>query len=503
MPNIFHKYQQPIWIILTIGTIASFILFWNGSMISHGVLGGTQRVGAIYGRSISDTDFVQQAHKFQIASKLEMNGLVQPLVGAAQNENEALQNFVFNSYVFNHEADALQIYPTDAEMQTALAQVPGFQTDGRFDPAKLTEFVQDDLPPLGFTDAVIDELVREQVRIQKVMQLIGSTVDLSPAELQNRYLAENEKMDISVIRLSTSDLEKSIQVSDADAQKEYGAHKETYQSPEQRKVSVANFELTDAQKALKGRDRTDALQKLSSDSWNFAQSAVDKSVNFGDQAKKAGVAVTVTGLFSQQQPDPALANITDGAATAFRLSADYPTSDVVQGPNGYYVLHLEGTAPSRQLSFDEAKAQVIGEVQKDRAAQLMQTRATEVRDQIQAGLKAGKSIQDAAAAAGAKVEDIPPFALADSSKVDVPDLQSIIQSAVSLAKGQLSDFESTDAGGFLLYMKNREPVSPDDAKVGEMLVRDQFAGQKRVGAFLEWLRLRKEAARLQLFQRAS
>jgi len=503
MPNLFHKYQQPIWIVLTIGVIASFILFWNGSMISHGVLGGTERVGAIYGRPITDTDFIQQAHKFQIAMMLQMNGLVQPLVGSAQNQDEALQNFVFNSYVFNHEADALQIYPTDAEMQDALSQVPGFQTDGRFDPAKLTEFVQDRLPPLGFTDSVIDDLVREQVRIQKVIQVIGATVDLSPAELQNRYLAENEKMDISVVRLSTSDLEKSIAVSDADAQKEYDAHKETYQSPEERKVSVASFELTDAQKALKGRDRTDALQKLSGDSWNFAQSVVDKSANFADEAKKAGVTVTTTGLFSQQQPDPALANMTDGATTAFKLTADYPSSDVVQGNNGYYVLHLEGAVPSRQLDFEEAKPQVIAEIQKDRAAQLMQTRATDVRNQIQAGLTGGKSIEDAAAAAGLKAEEIPPFALADASKVDVPDLQSIIQSAVALGKGQLSDFESTDAGGYILYMKNREPVSPDMAKIGEMLVRDQFAGQKRVAAFLEWLRLRREAARLQLFQRSA
>ena len=503
MPNLFHKYQQPIWIVLTIGVIASFILFWNGSMISHGVLGGTERVGAIYGRPISDTDFVQQAHKFQIATMLEMNQLVQPLVGSAQSDNEALQNFVFNSYVFNHEADALQIYPTDAEMQDALAQVPGFQTDGRFDPAKLTEFVQDRLPPMGFTDSVIDELVREQVRVQKVMQVIGSTVDISPAELQNRYLAENEKMDLSVVRLSTSDLEKSIPVSDADAQKQYDAHKETYQSPEQRKVSVATFELTDAQKALKGRDRTDALQKLSGDSWNFDQAVVDKTANFAGEAQKAGVPVKATGFFSQDQPDPALANMTDGATAAFHLSADYPTSDVVQGNNGYYVLHLEGTVPSRQLGFDEAKPQVIAEIQKDRAAQLMQTRATDVRNQILAGLKAGKSIADAAAAAGLKAEDIQPFALADASKLDVPDLQSIIQNAVSLGKGQLSDFESTDGGGFILYMKNREAVSPDMAKIGEMLVRDQFAGQKRVAAFLEWLRLRREAARLQLFQRSA
>jgi parvulin-like peptidyl-prolyl isomerase len=503
MPNLFHKYQQPIWIVLTLVIIASFVLFWNGSMISHGVLGGSQRVGSIYGRPITDTDFIQEAHKYQIAMALQMNGLVQPLVGAAQSQDEALQNFVFNSYVFNHEADELQIYPTDAEMQDALAQIPGFQTDGRFDPAKLTEFVQERLPPLGFTDSVLDELVREQVRIRRVTQLIGATVDISPAELNNRYLAENETMDLSIIRLNTSDLEKSIPVSDPDALKEYNAHKETYVSPEMRKVSVASFELSDAQTALKGRDRTDALQKLGGEAWDFAQAVVDKSANFADQAKKFGVPLTSSAFFSQDQPDPALASITDLAPTTFKLSADYPSSDVVEGKNGYYVLHLEGTVPSRQLSFDEAKPQVIAEIQKQRAGQLMQTKANDVRNQIAAALAAGKSITDAAAAAGVKAETIPPFSLGTASKLDVPDLQTVIQTAVTLAKGQLSDFQSNETGGFMLYMDNRVPVDPETAKFAEMMERDQFSGQKRVAAFLEWLRLRREAARLQLFQRSA
>jgi hypothetical protein len=55
----------------------------------------------------------------------------------------------------------------------------------------------------------------------------------------------------------------------------------------------------------------------------------------------------------------------------------------------------------------------------------------------------------------------------------------------------------------MLYMDNRVPVDPETAKFAEMMERDQFSGQKRVAAFLEWLRLRREAARLQLFQRSA
>ena len=498
MPNLFHKYQQPIWMILTIGVIASFILFWNGNMMSHGVLGGPEKVATIYGQTISNADFLRGVRKFQIAAALGLAPLVQPLAGSAQNQSEAIQQFVFNSYVFEHEADALQVFPTDAEVQDEYARVPGFQTDGRFDPAKLTDFVQNKLPAMGFTDSVIDELVREEVRVRKVTELIGSTVDISAAELQNRYMAGNELMALSVIRLNTSDLAKSITVSDADANQAYTAHPENYQSAEERKVSIASFELTEEQKQLKGKDRTDALQKLGNDAWTFAQAVVDKSANFADEAKKAAAPVRVSGFFTAGQPDPTLPDVAAIPTTAFKLSADYPSSDVVEGANGYYVLHLEGVTPSRQLTFEEAKAQVVATIQHDRAAQLLQTKANDIRNQVLAGLKAGKAIADAAAAAGVRADAIAPFSLSNASKVDVPDLESILENAVALGDGQLSDIITTQAGGLLVYMQGREPIDKAAAAAGEIESRDRYAVQKQEQAFLEWLRLRKEAARLQL-----
>jgi hypothetical protein len=504
MPNLFHKYQQPIWIALTIGVIASFILFWNGSMMSHGVLGGAQKLGSIYGQTITDTGYVQEEHKFQIALALGMNLLVEPLAGNAQTQGEAEQNFVINSYVLDHEVAALQIRATDAEMQDALSKVTGFQTDGRFDPAKLTDFVQNKLPSLGFTDAVIDELVRKEVEVEKVATLIGSTVDLSAAELKNQYIAENEKMDLSVIRLDTSEVEKGIVVTDADAQKEYDSHKEGYQSEELRKVSVASFEMTEAQKQLKGKDRTDVLQKLGDEAYPFSVAVVDKNANFGAEAQKAGVPVKESALFTTDLPDPGLSNVPGLATAAFKLSSDYPSSDVIEGPNGYYVLHLAQDVPARQLAFAEAKPVVIAQLQKERAAQLMQTKANEMRNTILAGLTAGKSLVEAAKEAGATVQTVPPFSLSTVSSVDVPDLQSILQTAVGLGDKQLSDFVETAAGGLLVYMSGREPLGNIlEMAMGEASLQDRLEAQKRDDAFLEWLRLRRQAARLQVFQRGA
>jgi hypothetical protein len=499
MTNLIRKYQQPMLIGITIVLIASFIWYWNGPA-GHGGIGGEPRRASIYGQSITDSDLKRDINKFRIAADLGLNTFVEGLAGNAQNRQQAVENFIWNSYIFQHEADALQVFPTDTEVQDELARVPGFQTDGRFDPVKLTEYVQNVLPSLGFSDSIIDELVRDQVRVKKVTALIGATVDITPAELKNRYAEENEKMDLSVIRLSTSDLAKGIAVTDADARKNYDQHQDLYHSDEQRKVSVARFELTDAQKKLTGPERTAALQKLGNDAWNFAQAVVDKNVDFAAQAKKAGVPLADTGLFTEAQPDPAYENIPAITTNAFRLTADLPSSDVVEGSNGYYVLHLVQVAPSRQLAFDEAKPKVIAAIQKERAAQMMQTRANEIRNQILADLKAGKTFSQAATDAGTTAESIPPFSLAEASKLDEPDLQPVIENAVSLGDHQLSDFVESQDGGLFVYVNGRQPVDPATAGLGEAESKDEYATQMQTAAFVEWLRLRKDNARLQIVQ---
>jgi len=484
-------------IAVTILVIITFIWFWNGSMAGKTSVSGGVKFASIYGRTLYVTDVERDVNKLRVALALGLDPLVEALSGGGSSQQAQL-DFVFNSYVLDHEADALQVSPTDEEVQAEEARLPGLQTDGKFDPAKLSQVVTSMLPSLGFTDSIIDDLVREQVKLKKLNTLVGSTVDLSQAELDNRFTEATEKMDVAVIHLNTSDLEKSISVTDDDALKTYNARKEQYRSEEQRKVAIAAFELTDAQKNLKGKERTDALQKLGSDAWNFAQAVVDKNADFAAQAKTYGAKLSASPLFTADAPDPAYQDVPALTSDAFKLSSDYPSSDVLDGKDGYYVLHLEATVPSQQETFDQAKAQIITDIRKERAAQLMQTRAEEVRTGILASLKAGKSLKDAATAEGVTAETIPPFSLMEASRLEIPDVQQIVDNAISLSKGQFSDFIPTATGGIYVYLQNREPVGAADAALGEEAMRDQYLRRKQTGTFLEWLRLRRQAARLEI-----
>ena len=209
MINLVRKYQQPALIIVTVVTLGGFLVLWNNQQVGRGLFtGGADKFGSVYGETITKADLDRVEKKYRLAAELQMGELMQPLAGNAQNASEAYQNFVLNSFVFEHEADALQIFPTQEEVQQEEAKIQGFQTDGQFDPEKLRLAQAQLLPPLGFSEDVIDELAREQVRVKKVIALLGSAIQLTPSELANRYTEENEKMDLSVIRLNASERRK-------------------------------------------------------------------------------------------------------------------------------------------------------------------------------------------------------------------------------------------------------------------------------------------------------
>jgi hypothetical protein len=51
-------------------------------------------------------------------------------------------------------------------------------------------------------------------------------------------------------------------------------------------------------------------------------------------------------------------------------------------------------------------------------------------------------------------------------------------------------------------MEKHEPVDPITAGIGGVAMKTQVQLQRNTGTFVEWLRIRKEAARLQIVQRA-
>jgi peptidyl-prolyl cis-trans isomerase D len=495
----FRKYQQSLMIIISILAIIAFVGYWNGTQSGRFERMGSDSIGTIYGRRITEPELSREARKFDIAASLGLIDLLQSL--ASFDPQHRYESFAWHSIIVRHEADALQIAPTDEEVQNELTNLPTLQTNGQFDPAKLNKLVQNVLAPRGFSDTVIDDLLRDDLRLKKIKALIASSVQVSLAEFRQQYATEYEKLDASVIRFNSADIAAGIQISDDDAKKAFEQRKDQLKSDEKRKVQFATFSLSDAEKQIKGKDRMDALVKLRNRAADFTQAMLEKGADFAAVAAKFQVPVTVTQEFTQSTPDPLLAKLPAVSAAAFNLSKDQPNSDVVEGENGYYILHLEDIVPSQPLTFEQAKPKLIEQLKTERAREQLTTKAAEARAKIEADLKAGKSFADAAAAAGVKAETLAPFSIADRTKLDVPDQQEILEKVIVLGEKQISDFTPTEDGGLLVYLDKREPIDEAAFEKDKATLFPLFEKKKQDNAFQEWLRIRRNAAKIQITQR--
>jgi len=502
MVSLLRKYQKSLMIIITILIIIAFGFFYNGSRGGIDRAPGTQYIGKIYDRSISQTEADREVRKFEVARVLQMVDLQNALVGQAFTQEQALTNFILNSFVLRHEAARLQISPTDEEVKTGIMNTSLFQTNGAFDSEKYDKFVANFLTPNGFTATQLEELVRDDLRLKKIKELLGSTFIISPETFRTAYTQGFQKLDVSVIRFNQADFAKDVKISDDDIKKAFDAHPDNYKSEEKRKIKLVAFALSDTEKKLTGVERTSALQKVSDQANDFWQAMSGKNAKFDDLVAKFKAPVTEIPPFTQNTPDPKISSMPAVVDAAFHVTKDQPDSDPVQGENGYYVVHLEDIVPSKALTLEEARAQITEELKDSRAHEMLTLKASEARNKIDVDLKAGKSIADAAKAAGVKVETYTGLSLAEPNP-EVPGSREIAGRASELADGAISEFIPSPDGGTLIRLDKREPIDEAKFEKDKAMLAPRLVDQRLNLVFADWLRKQRDEAKIQLPRTAS
>ena len=494
MVSLLRKYQQTLMILVTVMVIIAFVWLYNGTRFDKL---GTDAAYRVYGKTLTQADVERTARRFHVAMSLGLRDLVGGLSGATYDKNQAFENFVWNSFVLDHEANALGIAPTNTDVVSAMKGLQVFQTNDTFDPMKYQEFSQSVLGPNGITDAQVEDLVRDELRLKRLMDLIGSTVDATSAESRALFVQQHQKLDVSLVQFSQEEFTKAVQPKDDEVKKYFEDHKATLKTEEKRVVRFVKIDLSDAEKALKDKERVKAMQKLTARVEEFTQHLAEK-MKFEDVAQKMELKVQTTPEFTEAQGCPNFASIPQAASAAFQLTEKAPDSEPVQAETGYCLLHLDKILASRPLTFEEAKPKIITQIKTERGHNALMSKANEARSKIEAGLKAGKSFADAAKDAGQKVESFPPFSVTEPA--DKPNANEIAEKAIELSVNDLSDFVTTPDGGLLIHMDKKEPV--DDAKFSKEIESQlkSLRNRKRIATFFQWLQQKRKAADVQSLQ---
>ncbi len=492
---------------IVIAILAIPFIFYFVQRPDYGAM-RSDKFARMYDRNVSMLEAQQMVRLLTLAQALGMTDFVQTLTaGAGSNPNQTAVQFVVNLLVLRHEAARLGIRPDATEIAGVVRTLPAFQSDAGFDMKKFTEFAPNWLTPMGLSEEHIEQLVRDQLSLNQIKQLLATGITVPKGELDENFERGHDTLFVTVIRFQSADLGNDIKVSDEDVQKHYDAHKAELKTDEKRKVEFVRLALTDEEKKLTGKERIDALQKLSDRATDFTQALLEKGADFKQAAAKFQLPIHETGEFTKAEPDPQLKVDAQLGAATFKLSPQEPNSDPIQVSDGFYILHLAGITETRPLTLEEAKPKIVETIKKSKARELMSTKGAEVVQQLREAKQAGQPLEAAIQKTGGKAEKIAPFSIIEEEKPESQekepkknepsDLPLIKQAVAFLNPGEVGDFFPAGENGFVAILEKREPLGDATASEKKAAYEKRLLDNKRRIVLMEWLRDRGQAAGLQ------
>ena len=330
-----RKNQRWLMILISVIVIVAFVFLYNKTDLDKL---STSSVGSIYGKNVSGTDFVRTEKQFDIARILGMYDLLQVLVtGDSQEQTE---DFVWNTLVLRKKAALLQVEPTSEAITQKIQQTSVFQTDGQFDFTKYQAFVANALTPRGFSEEQLNELIRDQLRLAKMRDLVGSAAVTSEAEVREAYGNAFRKRHLQIVKMKRETFEAEAAVTPEEVKDYYEKNKTSFKTDEKRAVKYVVLELTEEDKKLTGKERVAKLQPISEQADEFSQRLLKPGAQFQSVADELKITVKETPSFASSTLPAEIAGINQAAPSIFSLTSETPDSDVLQTDNGFTIFHL-------------------------------------------------------------------------------------------------------------------------------------------------------------------
>ncbi|MEO7931825.1 MAG: peptidyl-prolyl cis-trans isomerase [Chthoniobacterales bacterium] len=492
MINLMRKNQRWLMILISVIVIVAFVFLYNKTDLDKL---GRSAMGSIYGRTVSGSEFARSEKQFEIARGLGLYDLLQVLVtGGSRDQAE---DYVWSTLVLRKKAEVLQVEPTTEAVAQKIQQLPPFQTNGQFDFEKYQGFVANALTPRGFSEEQLNDLIRDELRLAKLREIVGSATVTSESEVRDAYGNAFRKRHLQVAKLKRETFESAVTVTPAEIKDYYEKNKASFQTDEKRAVKYVVFQLSDADKKLKGKDRVSALQPISNQADAFSQRLLKAGANFDAIAKELNAPVKETATFPASTPPPEIASVTQVAPTIFSLTTDTPDSDVLQTEDGFYIFHLAKIEPAVPQTLEEATAKITSTIREERVAAAMTQKAAELQKAIRVALKSGQTFAQAAAASGLEVESVPAFSPAELQQNREFNADRMIQMrAATLGEGAVSDLIPTMDGGAIAYLEKMEPLDEEKWKTERESMLDQYFSSRRAMSFSEWFRAQRAAANI-------
>lgn len=409
----------------------------------------------------------------------------------------------------------------------------------------LSSFVGQVLSRVGLTEADFENFIHDDLAMQQLQLMYGLPGTLiTPQEAADEYQRQYREKSAQIVFFSATNYLKEIVITPDEVGMYYTNFMADYRRPERVSVSYVAFSATNyfaaAEQELEKSNlegqitfffnkygmqiapdaktpdqakaeirkeliRQQALTYAVHDADGFAQAVYNVSstnnqppaaTDLTTIAHQQGLPVKVTAPFGADYGPQEFTAPASFAQAAFRLTAQSPISEPVQGPNGVYVMALNAHYEPEIPPLDEIRAQVAGDLQYREAVFAAQRAGTNFARGLTMQMMAGKSFASASMSAGFEPATLPPFSLDTREMPELGDLATINQlkqAAFTTPVGMASGFTPTENGGFVLYLESESPVDPAKMTAELPQFTAQFRQQRQQQTFNEWVQ--REASR--------
>jgi peptidyl-prolyl cis-trans isomerase D len=387
-------------------------------------------------------------------------------------------------------AEALGYRVPDDDLLKALAQIPAFQVDGKFDMAYAVAMLKSRGKPLAEIERSFRrELLRDQ--LQAAMHATSFVTDAEARRLealfqQQRELAwavvpaahfaaeavpddaglaayydahktdymTPETVDLSYVEIDLASLGAKAAVSDDQLKAFYEEQKaknpDSFGTPEQRRLSQILFTVGDAKDDAAAKAQAEAVLKRAQAGEDFAKLAKEFSQD-PVSAQKGGDLGWIKRKTLAPKPDSALTPIADAA---FQMKVGEIVGPV-KTQFGYHLLKVDGIEDASVKTFEQSKADLEVQYRRNEA----ERQFNDLQDQLaDAALQNATDIDAVARKAGLTVMVIEHFSRSDGGGA-LRNSPKAIAAAFSpeVLEGQVSPIIELDKGrGVVLKAGNHQ-----------------------------------------------
>ncbi|MGA3304243.1 MAG: SurA N-terminal domain-containing protein [Methylovirgula sp.] len=392
-------------------------------------------------------------------------------------DREVLARLLSNA-ILDQTAHHFGLALSDHDLALEIVQDPAFKgPDGKFDQQDFDNRLQE----MGFTEQrFIAEQRLTYLRRQIITALsYGLTVPNAMKDAIHRFYGEIRSIDFLVLPKASITTVKPP--SDADLQAYYDARLDDYRTHEFRKIVVLPLTLQDLSEQLaKKNPISDAdvkkhYDEVKAQRFTQAETRHIEQIPFADQAaaeaaeKKLAGGESFDALIAERKlsaKDVDLGTVAKDsmvdktiADAAFSLPAG-KVSDPVKGKFGWVLLRVDKIIPATVIPFEQVELPLRQEMGLVRARKEIDR----LHDLIEDQRASGKSLTDAAAAAGLTARtidavDAQGYDKSGQAVPDVPDEEALVKAVFASDVGVDNEPLTTKDGGTIWFeIANVEPA---------------------------------------------